>query len=431
MVISGDNDGDGAGETRLFVVNAVSASLKNMTLEKGYAYNYGAAGCGGAIYNGGGTLTVTNTTFVTNNSAYHSDYPSRGGAICNGSGAMLTIADSTFSSNSASDVGGGGAIYNAGTLDVTGGTFSSNSAGGGGGIVNDGTLTVTDSTFSGNSADNWGGAIMNTSYGVMTVTDSTFSGNSSTGNSWGNGGGIYNEGGMTVTNSTFSDNSANRGGALYNDGGSAQFTNNTFVGNYPGASNNPGGTFYVAGGSLALYNNIISSSPSYSSTCYAVSPSSLTGSNNLNNRGCGSTSSSSNYLPGRIFTGNLQPSSMLLGPLGDNGGPTQTFALLPGSPAIDAGDDSACPATDQRGVARPIGAHCDIGAVESPLIDAITVTSEADDGSGSLRHAILGLAPGGTITFDGDYTIHLASELDLYRGRDHRRWNQHSHDQWR
>lgn len=54
----------------------------------------------------------------------------------------------------------------------------------------------------------------------------------------------------------------------------------------------------------------------------------------------------------------------LIGPLADNGGPTRTMALLSGSPAIDAGDDAACPPTDQRGVPRPFGAHCDIGAFE-------------------------------------------------------------------
>ncbi|MEP6896755.1 MAG: choice-of-anchor Q domain-containing protein, partial [Chloroflexota bacterium] len=56
----------------------------------------------------------------------------------------------------------------------------------------------------------------------------------------------------------------------------------------------------------------------------------------------------------------------LIGPLVDNGGPTLTHALLPGSPAIDAGDDAACSAVDQRGIARPQGAHCDIGSYESP-----------------------------------------------------------------
>ena len=56
----------------------------------------------------------------------------------------------------------------------------------------------------------------------------------------------------------------------------------------------------------------------------------------------------------------------LLGPLADNGGETKTHALLPGSPAIDAGNDGTCLATDQRGIPRPQGAACDIGAFESP-----------------------------------------------------------------
>ena len=71
--------------------------------------------------------------------------------------------------------------------------------------------------------------------------------------------------------------------------------------------------------------------------------------------------------------GTLDP---LLGPLADNGGPTPTMALLPGSPAIDAGDDSACPPTDQRGVARPQGLACDIGAFE--LVPKLTLTRSPD-----------------------------------------------------
>ena len=62
------------------------------------------------------------------------------------------------------------------------------------------------------------------------------------------------------------------------------------------------------------------------------------------------------------LTGNITGQDPLLGPLQNNGGPTETHALLPDSPAIDAGADTACPAADQRGVARPLGSACDIGA---------------------------------------------------------------------
>ena len=69
------------------------------------------------------------------------------------------------------------------------------------------------------------------------------------------------------------------------------------------------------------------------------------------------------------LTGNITGQAPLLGPLRDNGGPTFTHALLAGSPAIDAGDDSAAPATDQRGVARPQGPQSDIGAFEVAFAD--------------------------------------------------------------
>jgi hypothetical protein len=69
-----------------------------------------------------------------------------------------------------------------------------------------------------------------------------------------------------------------------------------------------------------------------------------------------------------ILPGDLQNINPKLGPLANNGGPTQTMALYVGSPAIDAGSDSGCPATDQRGVPRPQGRHCDIGAYEAVIL---------------------------------------------------------------
>jgi hypothetical protein len=72
--------------------------------------------------------------------------------------------------------------------------------------------------------------------------------------------------------------------------------------------------------------------------------------------------------------GDLSGVNPLLGPLASNGGPTQTMALLSGSPAIDAGDDGACPSNDQRGVTRPQGSHCDIGAYERVQLFLIHVS---------------------------------------------------------
>jgi len=239
----------------------------------------------------------------------------------------------------------------------------------GGGIHNRGTLNVTNSVFSGNrAASGWGhgGAIFNNA-GAVTLINTTVSSNGAM-----FGGGIYNyKGTLNVTNSTISDNDSGGGGGILNIEGTATLTNCTFSGNLQGAfgnsyltatatltnctfSGNPhGGIITDRGGTTTLANTIVANTDEYSN-CSTRDQSTLIGSNGLaDDESCG---------PG--FTNS---SSILLGPLADNGGPTQTMALLPGSAAIDAGDDAVCPATDQRGVTRPQGAHCDIGAYEAEI----------------------------------------------------------------
>jgi predicted outer membrane repeat protein len=202
---------------------------------------------------------------------------------------------------------------------VTASTFTGNIAVEGGGIRNIGTLTVGDSTFSGNHATYYGGGIEGS--GWVQVTNSTFSGNIADIY----GGGIHNRGTLTLTNSTFSGDRAVA---------------------YWGA-----GLFSL--GTLDYYNNIIANS-AYGVDCYS-SGTVAANVNNLVENGptCGAT-----------FSGDPN-----LDPLADNGGPTQTFALQPGSPAIDAGNDTYCPATDQRGEARPSGRGYDIGAYEKQWPD--------------------------------------------------------------
>jgi len=203
----------------------------------------------------------------------------------------------------------------------------------GGGIANGGTLTVTNSTFSGNRAGDIGGAIANG--GTLTVTNSTFSGNRAVQG----GGALFNAGGTaTLTNCTLSEN----GGAI--------------------ASVPPCSPFGCGGlGSVKLTNTIIAESAGLS--CGATDPITVPitdGGHNLQWPGtsCGETIPS------------LDP---LLDPAGlkDNGGPTETIALLPGSPAIDMGDPDVCAnppvnGVDQRGYVRPGtgSATCSIGAFE-------------------------------------------------------------------
>lgn len=336
----------------------------------------------------------------------------------------------------------------------------------GGGLSNFGTTTIANSTFINNrAATQSGGALHNGNTGTLTVINSTITGN----NAHQMGGGLMNAGGTTtLLNSTFAGNSS------YNQSDSRTIRN-------------------FGAGTVTVRNSIfIASSGNCSGT--------ISGSNNLaNDSSCGA--------------GFTNTASILLGTLGNYGGSTQTFPLLAGSAAIDAGDDAVCAAApvsgkDQRGVTRPQGAHCDIGAYEvdatAPIVNsftaaafsasqdiaitaftasdnlnvtgylitessavpsvgaagwtgaapstytvptvgdftlypwakdeagnvsavfgspasvtvcssAITVTSSADSGAGSLRKAIADICPGGTITFDGDTTITLTSTLTISR----------------
>ena len=262
------------------------------------------------------------------------------------SGVTFNINNLTVANGYANTVIGtldidGAGIYNQGTLNVTDGIFSDNRAtqswGHGGAIFNDaGTVTLIDTTLSNNWAM-FGGGLFNWE-GALSVTNSTISGNGSTG--------ILNYGTAVFVNSTFSGNV--EGG--FANFGTATLTNSTVSGNYvSGIVTNTGTT--------TLMNTIVADSivqESNYGNCINFYGGALTGSNNLaDDETCGA--------------GFTNSPSILLGPLADNGGPTQTMALLPGSAAIDAGDDAICPTTDQRGVARPYGAHCDIGAYEAEI----------------------------------------------------------------
>jgi predicted outer membrane repeat protein len=376
--------GSGYPPSRVMEVSAgVALDLSGVTIANGNA-NPGPGYEGGGILNAG-TLTVTATAFSGNFAA------DRGGAIAN-SGGTLTVTDSTFSGNSVYD--GGGAILNSagGSLTVTGSTFSGNSAPYRGGAIEarPGTLAVvTDSSFSGNSSGVNGGGIFNYA-STLTVTNSTFSGNVTTGPYAAGGGGIYNfEAALTVTNSTFSGNSAaSVGGGVDNFASTLTVTNSTFSGN----SATSGGGVSNAGwpsvpGSATLRNTIVANSPSGGNCSGAITDEG------------GNLSWPDATCPGI----NQDP---LLDPAGlqDNGGPTKTIALQPGSPAIDTAVDANCPATDQRGVSRPQGAHCDIGAFE---LEETTLTVAIDIKPGSAtnpinlsKKGVIPVAVLGTATFD-------------------------------
>jgi hypothetical protein len=324
------------------------------------AYSYG-----GGILNLG-TLTLTNST-VSGNSV--SGYSGFGGGIFNYAGTT-TLTNSNVSGNSAGLCGGIGNLY--GMLMLTSSTVSDNVTGRpynaytfydyGGGILNVGTLTLTDSTVSGNSISGpkgIGAGILN--FGPMTLTNSTVSGNSVSG-SYGYGGGIWNAYGMTLTNCTVSGNDSSfRGGGIFNYGGPITLTNCTVSGN----SAVSGGGIYNPR-STQLDNTLIARNTSTGSAPDVRGSVNATSGFNLIGDGTGMTGIS-NGLNGNQVGTSANPIDPLLAPLGNYGGPTQTLALLPGSPALDASSNAlrGGATTDQRGYARIVNRTVDIGAFES------------------------------------------------------------------
>jgi beta-glucanase (GH16 family) len=293
----------GSSSSRVFQIEATATvSMNDLVVADG-----AAAPQGGGILNYG-TLNLDRVVVRDNaeNSPGPANFEFGGGGIYNGAGSTLNLTDSTVRDNVSLNQPSGG-IY---------GFFGS-------------TINITRSTVSGNAAlaDVAGGL---RSLGDATIVNSTFSGNVST--AWHGGGIFHTDGQLTVTNSTFTGNVAPAGTAsgilvaTFGAPANATLTNNVLEGN--------GGALACAteGGGAATITSL--------------------GFNVISDGSCAPVGTD------QTFT------DALLGALADNGGPTLTHALLPGSPAIDAADAGACPAIDQRGVVRPQGAGCDVGSFE-------------------------------------------------------------------
>jgi CSLREA domain-containing protein len=173
--------------------------------------------------------------------------------------------------------------------------------------------------------------------------------------SYGGSGGIYNAGTLTVTNSTFAGNISSGFGGGISNFGTLTVTNGAFAGNSAGI-----GGGISSNGSLSMINSIIANNSG--GDCVWFYNYTATGNHNLVKAEGTNACGFSNGVDGNII--GFDP---LLGPLAlnGNGGSTLTFLPLPGSPAINSGDNASCPAYDQRGVKRPQGGICDIGSVES------------------------------------------------------------------
>jgi hypothetical protein len=395
----------GNGNSRVFeVASGVSVSLSGMTITGGEADN------GGGIYNAG-MLTI-GTSSISGNSAVWS-----GGGIDNS--GTVTIAASTVSDNSAggyylgdpddpsvipsSSGGTGGGIANLGTLTIDACTLSGNSVKGywlrvalgrGGAIYNGGFARIAASTISGNYANAEAGGIDNS--GTVTIAASTISGNQGAGS----GGGINNNSGtVTIAASTISDNHASYGGGICNYGGnheqpgtvtiSASTISGNSAGNGGGICN--GHYYFPPFGKVTIVSSTISGNSASNGAGVYIEPENQilgavatvmtamslfdnpAGGNLVVGDGATFVSLGHNLFSDAPATA-LDPTDLvntdpLLGPLADNGGPTMTMALLPGSPAIDAGSNDSVPAGvqyDQRGPGfqRIVNGTVDIGAFE-------------------------------------------------------------------
>ncbi len=249
-------------------------------------------------------------------------------------------------------------------LTITAG--NSNTSGGGLLIVVSATLTLTNCTISGNSANQSGGGLY--SLGATTLINCTVSGNNAL-----NGGGLYSLGTTTLTNSTVSGNSAfTYGGAVNVSSGTTTFVNTTISGNNAGQ----GGGVHI-NGTANFRNTIVAGNTSASGP--DVSGSAVSQGRNL----IGETNGSSGWVGADLTGTTATPLNPRLSALADNGGPTQMMALLPNSPAINAGNPANATLVDQRGLSR--FGNTDIGAFEYQF----KVTNTNNSGIGSLRQAVL------------------------------------------
>jgi len=336
---------NGNAISRVFENFASHVTISGITITNGLPLLPDNNGGGGVLNHGG--LTLTGSRIVSNNAGGVPPFGSNGGGINSNGGGRLTVTNSVISGNNSGGSqgwGGGLVLSGGGTLTLTNSIIINNSSGSGGGIgTNNAQLIVLNSTISGNVANNGGafcgagahgGGIACFGSGTLIVSNSTISGNLAEAfGSSADGGGVANFVSFAVTNSTLSGNSAPTGGGILN--GNAAQIGDTIL----NAVVNDGGTIVNTGTVTSLGYNLASDDGGGA----------LTG-------------------PGDQI--NTDP---MLGPLQDNGGPTFTHALLPGSPAIDAGDPSFTPppSLDQRGCpfSRVFNSRIDIGSFEAqPLL---------------------------------------------------------------
>lgn len=397
------------------------------------------AGHGGAIYAKysviGQTPSISNSQF-TNNLAIK-----QGGAIYNDS--RLAISDSQFDSNEATSDGQGGAISNSGSLTIINSQFDNNKAnsnnilyGAGGAIYNTRTVTITDSQFDGNSAQR-GGALFAGGAQGSSIFSSAFINNSAEYD----GGAIYNEGRLELEDTAIDSNHANRrGGGIHHTawGNGEAFIERTTISRNTVTDPASGGGGIYNQADMTLVNSTVSGNIAETPTLRSAELSESEVHNLLATSGGGGilnhhtitlthvtiADNVAESVGGYDFGGGIHNADIgelnmtnvlsadniggdcvqratlatnitnmiedggcsaqytgdpILGPLTNNGGPTETHALALGSLAVDsASTTTPLTSEDQRGVSRPQIGAADIGAYELSLVPlAVDLTNQA------------------------------------------------------
>jgi hypothetical protein len=296
--------------------------------------------------------------------------------------ASLTLSAVAVSGNGKAGIDGAGIeTYSHSTLTVNASTIENNEGYNGAALYLGGQGTIANSTIANNRslAGGDGGGLQSNE--LLTMTGDTVAHNTSLNS----GGGLFLGGQTTITNSTIAENQAADGGGIENRE-SLTLLNDTIASNESINGHGSGGGI---DGSATATNTIIADNTDNEGHIDNCSEELTTGGPNLENgKECAFAAH-----------GGISEANPLLGPLARNGGPTETERLLAGSPAIEGGTNTGCPSTDQRGIMRPVGPKCDIGAVEFAPPVATTGTATSITQSSATLNGVLDPLGFGDVTW--------------------------------
>ena len=385
-----------AGENGRLFTTGSTVTISDLTMQNGLT------SIGGDIFDeGGGAVMFTGDSLTLQNVILIDNYAvGSGGAIFNN--GDLVLQNTQVLSNTAAGIGGGIYNYNLGIISITQSAIMHNTAIGtqGGGIYAGGkALDIQYSTIAYNSAASLGGGILASFVGPTTLSGVTLIGNEAA-----SGAALFSQiGSITATNTTVSGNNAtNNYGGFYVSGPDTSLfvKNSTIAGNTRTntAGNGFNGIMLGNFATVSVVNTILADNQE-NNCASSSSPTSL--GYNL----------STDYSCNLNQTGDQPGVDPLLGPLANNGGDVNTYALMPGSPAIDTGDNAQCAADDARGITRPFdgdgdgNADCDIGAVEARHQISIADYSLIEGDIGSITAVFtVTLSPTSSATVEVDYT---------------------------